>query len=118
MGTLGTREKRGSDGWGSSVRVISWLCLYLYALVAKQMDAGASMSSTAPALAEERSRTNRYRMKQDAHLTRLCRCLAIPLALLTYWTVTANTGSIHHTPSAIGFPTSLMGNKLLIGRTA
>ena len=82
VGTLCTGEQRGSDGWRSSVRAISWLCLDLYALVAEQMDAGASVNPATPVLPEERSRTNRHRMEQDAHLARLYRCAAIPLALL------------------------------------
>src|SRR5215471_12753813 len=63
MGTLNTGKRRGGDSWRGSVQVISWLCLDLHALAAKQMDAGTPVHPATPVVPEERSRANRHRMR-------------------------------------------------------
>ncbi len=47
--------------------------LDLNALIAQELDTGASVDSTTPVLPEERRIPNDKRMEQDAHLARLAR---------------------------------------------
>ena len=51
-------------------------------LQAKQLEAGTPMNPATPVMPEERSRTDDHWMQQHAHLARLCRRPAIPLARL------------------------------------
>ena len=70
--------------------------LDLDALIAQELDTGASVDSTTPVLPEERRIPNDKRMEQDAHLARLARFAPLPLALLAQraGAATANAGSI------------------------
>jgi hypothetical protein len=63
--------------------------------------------SSLPVPPEERSRSHRQGMEQDAHLARFGRCAAVPLALLAQGTRTtgANAGSRDHPQTAISFST-------------
>ena len=105
MGTLSTGKRRGSDGWSGRVWGLRGLCLDLHALVAKQLEAGTPMNPATPVMPEERSRTDDHWMQQHAHLARLCRRPAIPLALLAQGTgtTTTDTGRIDHAQASIGF---------------
>lgn len=92
---------------------------YLDALVSHEVPTGASVGSPAPIAPEQWGRTHLERMQQQADLARLCRGVAIPLALLTQWarTTTPNAGSIHDASASIGFSTVLMRGQFLISRT-
>src|SRR5258708_24521281 len=78
MGPFGTGKRRESDGWSGVPR----LDLDLHALVTKQADTGTPVNPATPIMPEDTSRAHCHRMQQDAHLARLCRRSAIPLALL------------------------------------
>src|SRR5450755_2631618 len=79
--------------------------VHLNSLISHEMLTGTSMFSAAPISPEERRGTNGERMEQDAHLARLLRGAALPLALLAHraGTTTADAGSIHHAQASIGF---------------
>jgi len=101
MGTLGTGKRHGSDGESGLPR----LDLDLHPLVAQELDAGPPMNPSTPVTPEDRSRTDHHWMQQHAHLTRLCRCPTIPLALLAQGTgtTTSVTSRIDHAQASIDF---------------
>ena len=92
--------------------------LDLDALIAQELDTGASVDSTTPVLPEERRIPNDKRMEQDAHLARLARFAPLPLALLAQraGAATANAGSIHHAQASISFSAVFVRNQLLVSR--
>jgi hypothetical protein len=94
--------------------------MQLHALVAKQVDAGTSMNPSTPVTPLERFSPDHERMQQYTNLARLCGGAALPLTLFTQRTgrTTANTGTIHHTQTAIDFSTLLLDTKLLVCWTA
>ena len=92
--------------------------LDLDALIAQELDTGASVDSTTPVLPEERRIPDDKRMEQDAHLARLARFATLPLALLAQraGAATANAGGIHHTQASNGFSAVFVRNQLLVSR--
>jgi hypothetical protein len=82
-----------------------------------ELDAGTPMGSAAPIAPEQRSSPNRERVQEHAHLARLDRGTAIPLALLAQstGTATADAGSIDHTQAAVNFSAPLVREQLLVG---
>jgi hypothetical protein len=94
--------------------------LDLDALIAQELDTGASVDSTTPVTPEKWRIPHSQRMQQNTDLARLLGGLALPLALLAQRTRTtpADAGSIHHAQAAIGFSTLLMDTKLLVCWTA
>ena len=92
--------------------------LDLDALIAQELDTGASVDSTTPVLPEERRIPNDKRMEQDAHLARLARFAPLPLALLAQraGAATANAGGIHHAQASISFSAVFVRNQLLVSR--
>ncbi len=113
MGTFGPGKRRRSDRERGRVHAIPSLCLDLYTLVTKEMDAGPPMIPPAPVLPEERSRTDDHWMQQHADLAWFRRRPALPLASLAKraGTTTADAGSIHDAQTAISFSASFMGSK-------
>ena len=117
MRPLCTREDRvRSDGRSGSW----WGHAYLDALVAHELQTGASVFSATPILPKKRLLPDCERMQKETDLARLRGLAAIPLALLAQrtGTTTANTGRIDHTQAPIGLATPLMGVKRLSSRTA
>ena len=94
--------------------------LDLDALIAQELDTGASVDSTTPVLPEERRIPNDKRMEQDAHLARLARFAPLPLTLVAQraGTATANAGSIHHPQTAINLSALLMRGQRAPSRAA
>ena len=74
--------------------------LDLDALIAQELDTGASVDSTTPVLPEERRIPNDKPMEQDAHLARLLRGAALPLTLLAHRAGTTTAAASLHTPRA------------------
>ena len=91
---------------------------HFHALMSHQLLTGAPMDSAAPIVPEQRSRTHLQRMEQYTDLPRLCRCLAVPLTLLTERAgpTTAHAGPIDYAQTAIGFSAMLMGEQFLLSR--
>jgi hypothetical protein len=110
--TLRPGEDRVRSGWRSDGRRQA----YFEALVPHELDTGPPMFSAAPISPEQWCWTDAKRMQQHAHLARLGRRSAMPLALLTQPTgpTTANTGPIHDAQAAISLSTLLLGTKLLV----
>lgn len=84
-----------------------------------QTEAGVPLVPSGPVAPEERSRSHRKGMEQDAHLARLTRFAAVPLALLSQqtWTAVANTGGIDDPETPIVFATTLMRDQHVACRT-
>src|SRR5438876_3679853 len=114
MGTLRTRKRCRSDTGSGLPR----LHLDLHALVVKQLYTRPPMSSSTPVLPEERRIPNDKRMEQDAHLARLARFAALPVARLSQraGAATANAGGIHHAQASISFSAVFVRNQLLVSR--
>ena len=87
----------------------NWLHLD-FQVLAMQTQAGSPLVSPVPVSPQERSRSHRKRMKQDAHLARFGRCAPTPLTLLPQQTRPAvtNAGGIDDPQTAIAFSTVLM----------
>lgn len=79
-------------------------------MLAMQTQASVPLVPSVPVSPEERCRSHRKRMEQDAHLARFSCCAATPLALLTQQagTAVANAGGIDHPQTAITLLTSFM----------
>jgi hypothetical protein len=79
-------------------------------LVAQQAHRGSPMLPATPISPEQRGTASVEGMEQQAHLPRLLRGAALPLALLAQRTgaATADAGRIHHTETSIGFSAVLV----------
>ena len=89
--------------------------LDLDALIAQELDTGASVDPTTPVLPVERRIPNDKRMEQDAHRPSF---RPLPLALLAQraGAATANAGGIHHAQASISFSAVFVRNQLLASR--
>src|SRR5258708_25270334 len=106
MRPLGPRDgRRGRSNSSGEDR----FHLNLQAL-AVQTQTGPSVVPSAPVSPEQRSRSHRQRMEQDAHLARFGRWAPTPLTLLPQQTRTAvaNARPIDDPQTAIAFSTVLM----------
>src|SRR5215469_14695441 len=115
MRPLGPRDRRRGRGRGS---LESWIHLDLQVL-AMQTQASVPLVPSRPVSPEERSRSDRQGMKQDAHLARLGRGPPVPLALIAQGTRTtiANAGSVDYPQTAIALPTPLLRDQHVACRT-
>lgn len=81
--------------------------------MAKQVDAGTSMTPSTPVSPEERFSADHEWMHQPAFLARFLGGVAMPLARLAQQarTATANAGGIHYAEAAISLSTVLLGKQ-------
>ncbi len=109
MRTLGTRDRGRSSGFGGGK---GWLSLDVQAL-AMQVETCLPLVSPIPVPPQQRSRSHRQGMEQDADLARFACFAPAPLALLPQRTRTAiaNAGGIDHPQTAIAFSTPFMRNQ-------
>ncbi len=117
MGALLAEQGRSLYGWaGSATR----LHLDLHLLVAQHLHVSPPLRPTAPVAPEQGSRANHKRMQEQAHLARLRRGTAIPLALLAQGTGTTTTNArcIDDAPAPISLFAPLVRDQLLPSRTA
>ncbi len=110
----------GDRRWGRSNRSREGRFHLDVQVLAMQTQTGMPLVSPVPVPPEQRSRSHRQGMKQDAHLARFRRCTAVPLALLTQRTRAAgpNTGPIDHTQALISFSATFMRQERVPSRAA
>src|SRR6266496_1371838 len=118
MGPLCSGEKRNNRARWISARGQD--DLDREALISQELHASPTMPSAERVSPQQGSRSDRERMQEHTHLTRLRGCIAQPLTLLAQGagTATTDTGSVDHTQAPIGFPTPLVSGQLLPGGTA